>query len=380
MPTSSPGHVKPSHVVIAGAGVIGTSTAYYLAHMFGISCTVVDQTGHIAPAASGKAGGFLALDWNDNSPTGELTRRSFALHQELANELGADNLQYRRLTCLSIAVNNFAQSKPSGKKLDGVEWAADARGVQSLGDERTIAQVHPKKLCDNLWKAASKCKAEGGVGSILVKGKVAGPVYEDGRLVGARLDDGTTLAADAVLFACGPWTANIMTGVKYHSVLIPTERTLSQCVFFSGCGDPEVYVRPDNTAYCTAFPDAAVRVTEHPGEEEVRQEVVDEILAAVRTASGGSNKAPALSAMPQAGNACYLQMTPDGLPIIGLLLEDSVGGGNCYIASGHSCCGILLGPATGESMATLIATGKPSTHVDIQPFNPSRYAGVIKIQ
>ena len=380
MPTSSPGPIKPSHVVIAGAGVIGTSTAYYLAHMFGISCTVVDQTGHIAPAASGKAGGFLALDWNDDSPTGELTRRSFALHQELADALGADNLQYRRLTCSSVAVNDFAHLKPSGKKLEGLEWAADAMGVQSLGDERTIAQVHPKKLCDNLWRAASKCKEEGGVGSTLVKGKVAGPVYEDGRLVGARLDDGTILAADALLFACGPWTANIMTGVKYHSVLIPTERTLSQCVFFSGCGDPEVYVRPDNTAYCTGFPDSAIRVTEHPGEEEVRQEAVDAIVAAVRTASGGSDNGAALSAVPQAANACYLPMTPDGLPIMGLLPEDSVGGGDCYIATGHSCWGILLGPATGESMATLIATGKPSTHVDIQPFNPSRYAGVIKIQ
>ena len=75
-------------IVIAGSGIIGTSTAYYLTkdHLPSISSlTIVDPTGSIAPAASGKAGGFLALDWNDHyPPTGRLTRRSFALHEELA--------------------------------------------------------------------------------------------------------------------------------------------------------------------------------------------------------------------------------------------------------------------------------------------------------
>jgi glycine/D-amino acid oxidase-like deaminating enzyme len=76
---------SPNHVIIVGAGVrvVGTSTAYYLAERFGIASTLIDPSGTIAPAASGKAGGFLALDWNDGSPIGPLTRRSFALHQEL---------------------------------------------------------------------------------------------------------------------------------------------------------------------------------------------------------------------------------------------------------------------------------------------------------
>ena len=62
------GDDSPKNVVIAGAGVIGISTAYYLVEKFGIQVTLVDPTGQIAPAASGKAGGFLALDWNDMSP------------------------------------------------------------------------------------------------------------------------------------------------------------------------------------------------------------------------------------------------------------------------------------------------------------------------
>jgi glycine/D-amino acid oxidase-like deaminating enzyme len=116
-------------IIIAGAGIIGTSTAYYLTkhHSDQVnSITIVDPTGSIAPAASGKAGGFLALDWNDYSPVGPLARRSFELHQEIARDFGYEKIQYRRLTCASISVDESGQKKPRGKKLEGVEWAADS--------------------------------------------------------------------------------------------------------------------------------------------------------------------------------------------------------------------------------------------------------------
>jgi glycine/D-amino acid oxidase-like deaminating enzyme len=366
----------PRHVVIVGAGVVGTTTAYYLAEKFGITSTLIDPSGTIAPAASGKAGGFLALDWNDWSPAGTLARRSFQLHQQLADTIGHDKIQYRRLTCATISVhpNNAAPPKPGGKKLEFVEWAQDdgasaVLGARPLGDERTIAQVHPKMLCDALWQQASKPKEQGGVGSTLVKGKAVRILHEKDKPVGVQLDDDSVVQGDAVLIACGPWSANIMTGVKYHSVLIPTDRTLTQCVFFSGCGDPEVYVRPDNTAYCCGFPDASVKVTEQPGREEVRPAAVQRIVDAVRAASGGTTTA--LAAEPSLAQSCYLPTTPDNLPIMGRLPADAGGGDGCFIATGHSCWGILMGPATGESMASLIATGVDPTI--IEPFDPTRF-------
>jgi glycine/D-amino acid oxidase-like deaminating enzyme len=392
-PASSTSSKTPKHVVIAGAGVIGTSTAYYLAQNHGIPSTLIDPTGQIAPAASGKAGGFLALDWNDNSPVGELARRSFHLHQELADILGADTIQYRRLTCAAIQVDpdsgkNVNVKRPKGKKLQGIEWAqqdggGDSQGtvlgVRSLGNEATIAQVHPKLLCQRLWEQTSKPVSEGGVGSDLQKGKVVGACYESGKLVGAKLDDGTVVSCDALLFACGPWAANIMKGVKYHSVVVPTDRVLNQCVFFSGCGDPEVYVRPDSTAYCTGFPDAAVTVTERPGEEEVRKENIATILESVRNASGNSEREGALGQDPIMEQACYLPTTDDGVPVMGMLSAESMGGPDSYIAAGHSCWGILMGPASGESMASLIATGK-SEQVDLSPFDPCRYTNIKPVQ
>lgn len=62
----------PCRVVICGGGIIGAATAYYLAQQ-GVGATVIEREA-VAAAASGKAGGFLALDWNDSSPVGPLAR------------------------------------------------------------------------------------------------------------------------------------------------------------------------------------------------------------------------------------------------------------------------------------------------------------------
>src|SRR5215831_18752479 len=83
------------HVLICGGGVIGASIAYFLSRR-GVRTTVIESTG-LACAASGKSGGFLALDWCDGTPLQMLARRSFALHSRLVDEID-DGWGYRRLT------------------------------------------------------------------------------------------------------------------------------------------------------------------------------------------------------------------------------------------------------------------------------------------
>uniref|UniRef100_A0A7S0CIY4 FAD dependent oxidoreductase domain-containing protein n=1 Tax=Proboscia inermis TaxID=420281 RepID=A0A7S0CIY4_9STRA len=361
-------------IVIAGGGIIGNSIAYYLAKEHQTKCTIIDCAG-IAPAASGKAGGFLARDWSDSNLLGELQRHSFDLHAEIASDLGEDIVEYRRLTCAMVAIDGIIREKPTGKKLQGVEWAdLGVKGSQSMGGEDTIAQVHPKKLCDALFGYAQRT-----VGTELIRGRIVNAVMEDGSVAGVTLEDGSVVDADAVVVACGPWTheaqswfgseleasadANSMEmyGTKYHSILVPSPRVLNQAVFFQGAGDPEVYPRPDGDAYITGFPESPVVVTDRPGKEQLIPEAISRLVAATKVVSselGGIE--------PHTEQCCYLPTTVNGLPVIGKIPGVKKGG---FVASGHSCWGILNGPATGQAVADLLIKGNASK-IDLAPFDP----------
>jgi glycine/D-amino acid oxidase-like deaminating enzyme len=67
--------------------------------------------------------------------------------------------------------------------------------------------------------------------------------------------------------------------------------------------------------------------------------------------------------------ACFLPCTDDGLPVLGGVpgLEGA------YVATGHSCWGILNAPASGLAMAELIVDGACRS-VDIRAFDPARFA------
>src|SRR5712664_259089 len=97
---------RAKRVVICGGGAIGVAIAYFLSRR-GARPVVIERHA-VAGAASGKSGGFLALDWCRGSALDRLARRSFELHAELAAELG-NPWFYRRLeTYGGYAVENDA--------------------------------------------------------------------------------------------------------------------------------------------------------------------------------------------------------------------------------------------------------------------------------
>ena len=362
------------NIVIAGGGIIGNSIAYYLARR-SVSVTIIDPVG-IAPAASAKAGGFLARDWRDGTPLEELHRLSFDLHAEIASELGEDAIDYRRLTCAAVSVDGGPVRKPPGRKLKDLEWAdVGVSGSHPMGDERTIGQVHPRKLCEAMWDFSRSC------GSEMRVGRVVEAIMEGGSVKGVRLEDGSSVESDALVVACGPWTEECrswfgkagtkippITGVKCHSILVPSDRVLSQAVFFEGDdevvgGDLEVYPRPDGDVYVNGFQGEEMFVTERPGSEEVQAEEVRLLMQAMKRTStelGGLE--------PHTMQACYWPETADGLPIIGPI----PGAKGAFVAAGHSVWGIQQGPATGLAMSELLLDGDVRA-VDLQPFGLERF-------
>ena len=207
----------PRHVVVCGAGVIGAAVAYFLT-LRGIAVTVVERTG-VACAASGKSGGFIALDWCDNSELGPLARLSFALHARLAEEIRTD-YGYRRMDTYMVAAREHG-TVPGGHRVPAPRWIDGETVVAgALGSPDTTAQVHPARFTRALLDAAL---ARGGD---LRMGRVDGVSVASG-LVHGVIVDGELLRADVVVLAMGPWTGRAaglslpqIHGLKGYSVTL----------------------------------------------------------------------------------------------------------------------------------------------------------------
>ena len=175
----------------------------------------------VACAASGKSGGFLALDWCDGTPLEALARRSFALHARLAEEIGED-WGYRRLDTFGGVVALARRRRATSTS----SWVSDRVAIsQRLGSPETTAQVHPARFTRALMRAAEAHGAELRIGQVIGRaarqrratrrgspGRRRGPLRRRG-----RHRDGT------MVDPCRAWLPlPAVFGLKGHSIVFDT--------------------------------------------------------------------------------------------------------------------------------------------------------------
>ncbi|GAA6052587.1 hypothetical protein JCM3770_003257 [Rhodotorula araucariae] len=392
-----------------------------------LDITLVEGTA-IAAGASGKAGGLLALDWHGPN-TASLAALSYQLHAALAQEFnGADRWGYRQLDTLSVSAD-FSTStattdakRARQKRLKGADlfpWLNHDLVTASdvLGGRDTTAQVHPEQLTTFLASAAQD------LGVRLVYGTATGialpvapdapytlslaPLADDAAAPTApAAPDASTpvavrasgpcpheLAADQVVVAAGPWTGALLAsfglagtgaqagraaeieGSRAHSVVLRTAegRDLpAQALFTSiketgGHAEPEIYNRPDGTAYAcgptdsSALPASASAVSVDAG-------AIAKLVSQVARLSP-SHLSESAGATVVRTQACYLPVG-SGDPVIGRVHGDAADAAKgVYVASGHSCWGICNGPGTGQVVAELLLDGVASS-ADIGRLGP----------
>jgi glycine/D-amino acid oxidase-like deaminating enzyme len=355
--------------LILGGGAIGTSVAYFLAAR-GADVIVIERKA-IACAASGKSGGFLAMDWCDGTPLMHLARRSFALHARLA-EGRAGEWGYRRMTTYGGIVGGRRSSSTSSG--GGSGWLSPNISINGqLGSTGTTAQVQPAAFTAGMMRAAEARGAEFRLGS------VTGLLRRGGDVVGVDLD-GEAIEGDAVVIAMGPWSVLAtqwlplppVFGLKGHSLVfetgtaIPSEALFLEFMEATGAMlSPEVFPRADGTTYvCAISSDSPL-----PTDPDL---VVPDDGAIDRLKALCARISPILaSSRILTSQACFRPVTQDGLPLIGAI----PGARGTYVATGHSVWGILNAPATGEAMAELILDGV-TKEVNLSPFDPARLAAV----
>ena len=354
-------------IIICGGGIIGLSTAFYLKKLDpNVSVTVIEKVS-VASQASGKAGGFLAKNWNSHDKDlDKLTQLSFRLHQELKEELNCD-VGYRNLTTFSSTVDLDALAKCK-LPTKSPTWIYSAPKTQPnvIGTPKDTAQVHPELLTRALSKDVD-----------IKIGNVEGIGLNNDGSVRCVHVDGKSISASKIVIALGPWTKYAASWFpnarshfnfyadRVHSVVFEAE-TPAESIFLDYTvnnedRDLEIYPRPDGTVYSCGYgdkeplPEDPANVTKNEKSCEKLSRVVQSVCPILKTSKLLKTQ------------ACYVPFSKDTKPVIGPI----PGHPGAFVASGHGVWGILNAPATGLCMASLLLDKE--LPVDIKAFQMSRF-------
>ncbi|KAM0748279.1 DAO-domain-containing protein [Meredithblackwellia eburnea MCA 4105] len=323
--------------------------------------------------------------------TSSLASLSFKEHLSLAKEHdGASKWGFRPLTTLSLSADVTPTSTVPRKvhKREDFSWLDEnvVRESSVLGTKDTTVQVHPYLFTTSVLDLAKKEGVEVVYGTVV--GLKPGSDEQGARYQvdytprGGEGVDVETIPASDVILAAGPWTGSLLSklgltsgagrasaidGSRAHSIVVkppPGRKLPAQALFTSiktksgmrggSTVEPEIYLRPDGTAY-------ACGPTDHSSLPALASDVKVDTTATSSLFSqivglSSSHFSKEEGAEVVAEQACYLPVG-SGDPVIGKVRgQDGV-----YIASGHSCWGICNGPGTGKVVAELVLDGKVSS-------------------
>jgi glycine/D-amino acid oxidase-like deaminating enzyme len=353
--------------VVVGAGVMGTWTALWLRRR-GQEVTLLDQHGVASRLAS-------SGDTTRVTRSGHGTDRHYPAWQRRSLE------QWRDLQ----AVSGQTLFVPCG-----VLWFAHAETgfeADSLASLDALGIPVERWSTDDLRRRLPVCRPDGlawamfepEAGALLARGAVlaaaaafeaAGGVIERGvalapdpdarRLDEVQLAGGRRLAADAVVFACGPWLPSL-----FPSVIGRLIRATRQGVvhFAAPPGDPRyvadrmpIWVDYEEAFY--GFPDVAghgLKCCPDWLGPEVDPDRADRTVdEATITAARGfmRRRFPAVADQPLADLwACLYEVTPD----THLVVDRHPAWANAWLVGGGSGHGFKHGPAIGEYVAARVS-------------------------
>ncbi|KAJ1914833.1 hypothetical protein H4219_004621 [Mycoemilia scoparia] len=356
----------------------------------------------IACSASGKAGGFLACEWSEGTDIDPLVRKSFELHEDLANELdGAKRWEYRKVNTFILQLNMEGASMGSEIEINDREPLSWIRrdiveGIDQMGATDNTAQVSPLEFTQALFEEAQKRgNVEFKIGTardVQFNMTETLPNDNSGHIPKYSIvleGEDKRLLADKVVVACGAWSGECqewqvfarsqpqisvpILGQRAHSIILKPRRTdlPPQCLFleikdtpYDGEDAIEIYPRTNGTVYvCGEALDPDQTPPKDPLDSIAKPGACERLRDIVLRTSDDLVDSQVLKEQ-----ACYLPVSKAGIPIIGEV--PNIHG--IYIATGHSCWGILNGPATGLAMAELILFGS-SKCIDLHPFRVGRF-------
>lgn len=380
---------KKYDAVIAGAGVIGCSIAFFLAResQGKFKVALVDRNILGDEASSGAAGMLAAqIETEEPGPFLDVQVQSREIFKWLAGELDdltGINIHYVKKGILDLAVTpeheqnlraRMQWQKASGLPIEWLSGEEISRGYPFIKKKVAGGLFAPE---DAQLSSPHLVRALGAAAKKLGVDVYESEGFEDPALNPPRQDFLETnlskFTAGHFIFAAGAWTGRLLSGQ------VPIEPVKGQILIYetpAGWAKSKGWETP---IFCGKIPgpnSAVSYLLPKPGDEvwvgttaEKRGLDKSENLEATRLiAKYWTEFLPELSTFNLKSVWTGLRPgTPDGLPVLGLL----PGFENVHVAGGHFRNGILLSAVTGKIFADILLRGKSS--VNLEPFSPSRF-------
>jgi glycine/D-amino acid oxidase-like deaminating enzyme len=362
--------VQPD-VLLVGGGIIGTTTAAYLARG-GASVTLVER----AELASGPSGRSLGLISGPHPPElRSIAERSLEAYLELARETGAFTIDAANVGCLCISSDERGLPRGEGEQLDG-DQVAEAEPL--LAVRCAAGVVVPARHVDPGGAVSAWAEEARRNGARIRVGCPARSLLVDrGRVTGATTDEGAIFAACVVL-ATGWETPRIAAGlgidvpvrgvrgwiVTTRPAPFRLRRPINEVDFSAGVAAIPLITLDDIAEGNVGAPIVAA---------QMRQDAAGRLILGASFApavgdadDNGAQAVPsicrrAIELIPPIADiaiaetrTCVRPVSFDGLPLHGPV--DGIDG--LVLACGHRSHGLTWGPGSGEAVARGVLEGE----------------------
>lgn len=366
-------------VVIVGGGVHGLATAYYLARNHGITNVAVLEKSYIGSGGSGRNTAIV----RSNYLTPEGSRfydRSVKLYEGLAKDLNF-NVMFEQRGHMTLAHSDSSlrtmRWRAEVNKLQGIDSSViGPEEIKSLAPFLDVSD-HPRyPILGALWHPPGGivrhdavvwgyARAAASLGVHIHQGtELTGISVEDGRVGGAITSRGE-IATGTIINCTAGWASLIasMAGVRLPIVTRPLQAAVTEPV--------KQFLHP-----VIVSGSLHTYVSQTARGELVFGASVDPFASystrgSLEFATGLANHV--LELMPSIAKMRMLRqwaglcdMTPDFGPIIGPTPVDGF-----YVDVGWGTYGFKAGPVAGESVADMVANGRPGEL--IEPFGLDRF-------
>ena len=373
-------------VLIAGAGIVGLSTALEMA-LHGVEVTVLER-GTAMREASWAAAGMLAANDPENPPLlAPLSTFSLSLYPDFLQRVeDLSGLEVPLRTSATVQICHPEHTPAAAQLRSQTETLERVPGLHPELQGNLLwldeSSLDPRDLCRALPNAVRAA------GVRVIENCTVDAVRVEGRRVmvtTSTADRFATYSADGMVICCGAWSAQSFSldGKRFDpGLVVPVKGQMLAVRMPAGAGIPSLQV-------VLRSPDVYLIPRDHPSTPAgadtgriiigatVEAAGFDRCIRADATAwlleKAAALWPPIRSAQVEDAWTGIRPGTFDGLPLIGPMVSADSHPSRVWLATGHYRNGILLAPGTARLVASSMLEGNhDSLRVSMDAFQPSR--------